>query len=630
MDMEVTMAIRDDNHQLETESRRKFEALLPISWTFDIPDNDYGIDGIVEVFTDNKTTGKIFNVQLKATSLFDGGSALKLSFSMKALEYYDSLDQPTMIVRYIRETDSFYYIWSNDIVVPLEKQSQETMTIVFENEIKTTEFSFDVEHYIDQYKVLRDKSIYKPFGFKISCLESIVYGMPKEYLLASVENNLLEYRNWFVNSHTRFPIDIEVGNSSISFDFLEHFKMSVICPQSVSKIIEISNHILYGLYLISMKYSNNTENVSRVISMYSLGQIERNFSNLKYLIEVLHSSGSYNELVDLVSSLTLDEKEKVVNDSELFLKIATLFAVDFADRERHKCIVDMINLSNGSSERSGLNHYNLGNYYSREGELVLAIKHFKKALELEPSYNEREYFWKELGGAHFRSLEYESSLTAYNKAFNLNQNVSILPYIVDCNLYLGNYKLALETFGHYFHGLENITLKDFWWIEKVEMIRDIARLTKMESQVRDLTIMTNGVDSFCKDSSINQLKYDALSLYSWFNLAINHFREHEYVDAYRCFRNCMLLDNADMESWKNILKTMINAGEFIAYDFGYLYYGLIDLKGLNFRVETGRIIKEITNEVGENIQMETMLHEIITLITEEQLIDFFKERFIEV
>ena len=61
---------RPRSHALETESRTAFESTLPNNWVYRRKEDDYGIDGEVEIFDDDgQTTGLLFFVQLKATEL---------------------------------------------------------------------------------------------------------------------------------------------------------------------------------------------------------------------------------------------------------------------------------------------------------------------------------------------------------------------------------------------------------------------------------------------------------------------------------------------------------------------------------------------------------------------------------
>src|SRR5713226_682048 len=62
------MPQRPRSHELEDESRRQFQMVLPSSWVFRPADPDYGIYGQVEIFSgDGQATGLIFLVQLKGT-----------------------------------------------------------------------------------------------------------------------------------------------------------------------------------------------------------------------------------------------------------------------------------------------------------------------------------------------------------------------------------------------------------------------------------------------------------------------------------------------------------------------------------------------------------------------------------
>ena len=45
---------RPRQHQLETESKRQFESAIPSSWIYRAKDQDYGIDGEVEIFDDSE------------------------------------------------------------------------------------------------------------------------------------------------------------------------------------------------------------------------------------------------------------------------------------------------------------------------------------------------------------------------------------------------------------------------------------------------------------------------------------------------------------------------------------------------------------------------------------------------
>lgn len=108
----MTMPKRPRQHQLETESRSAVVRALPSQWVCRDVHSDYGIDLEIEIFDEHGyATGTKFLAQLKATDTSDHGKALKLSLARSKIEYYRSLDQPVVIIRYIAPSDAIYYCW---------------------------------------------------------------------------------------------------------------------------------------------------------------------------------------------------------------------------------------------------------------------------------------------------------------------------------------------------------------------------------------------------------------------------------------------------------------------------------------------------------------------------------------
>jgi hypothetical protein len=92
------MPSRPRQHELEDESRIAFEAALPSGWVYRQQPNDYGLDGVVEVFESGQTTGILFWVQLKSTDDAGTDGALKFRLSLDHCDYYRSLDMPVLVL----------------------------------------------------------------------------------------------------------------------------------------------------------------------------------------------------------------------------------------------------------------------------------------------------------------------------------------------------------------------------------------------------------------------------------------------------------------------------------------------------------------------------------------------------
>ncbi|WP_316318014.1 DUF4365 domain-containing protein, partial [Clavibacter michiganensis] len=62
---------RTKQHRRDDRTQRVWAFVLPDAWTYSPTEQrEYGVDGRVEVFDGDDTTGLIFNVQLKGTDKF--------------------------------------------------------------------------------------------------------------------------------------------------------------------------------------------------------------------------------------------------------------------------------------------------------------------------------------------------------------------------------------------------------------------------------------------------------------------------------------------------------------------------------------------------------------------------------
>ena len=126
-----SMPTRARSHILEEQSIRRFGDALPPGWVYRCKTPDYGIDGEVEIFdVDGSSTGLSFNVQLRATD--DVARADRVRLETDELNYYRSLDIPTVVVRYGSTSGSLFWQWASNIASRVEiLEGQSTVTYRF-------------------------------------------------------------------------------------------------------------------------------------------------------------------------------------------------------------------------------------------------------------------------------------------------------------------------------------------------------------------------------------------------------------------------------------------------------------------------------------------------------------------
>lgn len=106
------MSNRPIQHQLETKSRIAFESSLPTAWVYRKVNPDYGIDGLVEVFSENGiATGDLFFVQLKATGKKKISQALTIRLPQEKCDYYAALSLPLLLVLFHEPSGRLFVKW---------------------------------------------------------------------------------------------------------------------------------------------------------------------------------------------------------------------------------------------------------------------------------------------------------------------------------------------------------------------------------------------------------------------------------------------------------------------------------------------------------------------------------------
>lgn len=131
------MTRRPRSHQLETESRIAFSAVLPSCWIFRDLTPDYGLDGIVEIFDDEgQATGHMFFVQLKATDEIKLDKALVISMMNRTIDYYSTLMLPVLLVVFRAPMHKLYARWIvGESAIPPRNSKSVTIHLAVEDEL---------------------------------------------------------------------------------------------------------------------------------------------------------------------------------------------------------------------------------------------------------------------------------------------------------------------------------------------------------------------------------------------------------------------------------------------------------------------------------------------------------------
>lgn len=165
MEQPMNLPRRTRSHILEDLSVRKFQSLLPEQWIYRTPTHDYGIDGEVEII-DSKgyTTGKKFLVQLKATDEENETKALKLRMKISSLNYFNQLEVPILIVRYLAKSGSIYTRWLHSLNPNDDTKAEKCFCMLFQEKDKWTDVSAEKRlNELEAYHSIKRHLLQKPF-----------------------------------------------------------------------------------------------------------------------------------------------------------------------------------------------------------------------------------------------------------------------------------------------------------------------------------------------------------------------------------------------------------------------------------------------------------------------------------
>ena len=98
----MNLPIRDSNKILESKSLLFFRSNIPENWTTTVPDDDYGVDLIVNIF-EGRHPAYDFEIQLKASENAKVGVFEKATLKLSTYNYLVARLHVIMFVKYCEQ-----------------------------------------------------------------------------------------------------------------------------------------------------------------------------------------------------------------------------------------------------------------------------------------------------------------------------------------------------------------------------------------------------------------------------------------------------------------------------------------------------------------------------------------------
>jgi tetratricopeptide (TPR) repeat protein len=408
------MTNRPRSHVLEARSKTAFRAAAPDSWAIEDVSSDYGLDLKIETFQNGAATGMMFFVQLKATDQPDVGEALKLPVSENHRTYWNSLDCPVLIVRWLATTDELYSAWSwnHD---PKLKEGQKSATLTFTEVNRWTPTTHsDVEETLELYRRLTSGKLPNPLTVALRLDPSLKEVTPIRLVnnLRSVLGSLDERFGWRTDAGpANFEVVIHPKSIRVSLLF---GRITMHIP--VKKIVS-SGSLPYDIVLL---LGCALEQIEPVVGSQLIAQAYE-FSNLIHMaaavsgqcLRVLRQAGRHDVLLSIGERLIACPAE-TAKASGLYFLAGAGAPISALNQEQ---------LARFENALKGLPvPYNWAGYLKVNSRFDEALAAYAEALLVHPEYERSAYFHSEVAGIHFELGAVSEAAVNYRKSLEIEED----------------------------------------------------------------------------------------------------------------------------------------------------------------------------------------------------------------
>ena len=292
------------------------------------------------------------------------------------------------------------------------------------------------------------------------------------------------------------------------------------------------------------------------------------------IASAMYHADRIGDALDLADQLDRDESEDV-RASGFMLLVAVLTKSAFLNESDQSRLQTSLNerierhLAAGDQGAAAGFVISLAHQCMGQRRFAEAVGQFERALEIEPDYERRSYFWSEIGGAYFLADEPAKAAAAYEKALDRSEeeDLHLRTRWADALLHSGDYLRALEIFAEI--DSEDIPLSA-WAFVKLRAVAFVIEWTGIESQLREPEkaeqlagqLAQPGFSDARRNELLEQgLAADAVSALVWFNAARDLLDDGQVEEALHAYLTAAVMQEGDVEAWVNVALLCIQTND---------------------------------------------------------------------
>lgn len=433
------MPTRPRSHVLEDISFAAFRAAVPSQWVVRERSRDYGIDLEVEIFDEEgKSTGLIFFAQVRATD--DPKKGKKVRLDLDQVEYFHTIEIPTMVVRYCHAVKAIHTKWHFEIPPPRDRAK--SLTLTFEDgdcwQAGTATKVVATLRTASRIRAAQPLSIvtigiknqssgnrFGSFGHAVETLLDFECGLSLD-----------------AGPNQALAVEIAASDDEVvvAFDKLASIRFSGHGADGDEIFRQLSYCLVYLFHQIGL--AGQAVRIARMLLEESVQGPSR----------ALSARASIALSVDPLAAadLAISNGIHLIQDEHFAILIMTLHRSG-TKRSRYEAIsriYDAAIAECGKSPNAGLAslHYSSANNYRANGNTLRAIYHYNRARKCSDVYNIEAYFWAELAGCLFMKGRWALAAHTYEKAVSLKPSQLLSLLRGDALMMAGHLTAAAEQF----------------------------------------------------------------------------------------------------------------------------------------------------------------------------------------
>lgn len=535
------MALRPRQHEIEEESNRAFTSALPSAWVPRRQEPDYGVDFTVEIFEDGRSTGLSFNAQLKGTDEDLKTALVSLRLARDKIEDYSSLDLPTLIVRYHAPSGQLFTRWFHSYDPQVETgrspKWEEPKSIAFrfsEADGWTEATANEIIESVQGFRRFRQAEHRLPVPLVVSETAKL-----RTSHIAAELRRALEGAPGIIAVEHRQPgsgdAQLEIESNQLRVSLADVASATVhFGGEQTPEWLGINAGMALAVALTTVGQTNLAAQIASAIG--ERGSLWSDPGCCMILAGAFYRARRLREALEV--SDRLDQADNEFGSVVAYMLLSVLLAYGSDLSSSDATVAEEVQMSRYTrrldrEDRSGAaaEAYNLAMLLKRLRRSAESKDWFERAVELDPSYENRDYFHSDLAGVLFTNDETIKAANHYVKAVELGAKGMVPALAADCLLFSGRYEEALARFKVYLAREDAVDPDDAEWRLKKSILPELIKVggaeqdRQPEAACREVEPIdfVNGRDMSQEEAFARidrALTLDACCHWAWFSKAL--------------------------------------------------------------------------------------------------------------